>query len=935
MSEGSQTLESIVSRYRRVDSDSALANAEVELELRFRRIDFFVFKTVYDAFVKNDTKNTGVVSQTINSIMEEEPVARRARHRTSGSDRASLIRQVVFENGSKVRDSYYRKWALMPAYQVRGSALAYVVALSAEEPLEHAFSSDANAIIRIKCRVSFQCSEHPQWRVDFTITRTITGSDARSALANIVKTMFPPGKKVSPSTLLEVLSLDDANSEMRSLYGYEIEIEHVPTSEPKSRDAVRPGQLTELAAIVLGHSSESYFREAAYQAEVYHIATFTVTELGLLRNFEHEWGLKRLVPSVTALTRADYKGMYPPTGYFLLDKADGIRAVASVRKGKLLVLADNLLEYAGSSSELPTIVDGELVRTDDGKPPVFYAFDVVLLRGENYAETGYEVRASQLAAATELLRSYGLDARPKTVIRLTASSPETLKAQFQDPEFSPRPYETDGRILVEPGKPYSSTVSYKWKSSEDTTIDFLARKPSAKTLGKLPYSALPGHELYFLFVGINPDLFSALGLELVPGYRDIFGTKHREQGRGAYFPVQFAPSDSPHAYVYQHPKQHPGGDRFWTENLEGKIVELRCTGDCAAAGNNTLPAWELVRLREDRARELNTGTYFGNDFRTAELTWLNYIDPFTEPQLWEGPSLGYFATPKSAMYRAQTAFTSAVKSYRITNSLAKLPWVVDLASGKGQDLGRYLEAGIGKILFMELDRSAISELIRRKYTYAYTKGRRGRVATVTPPPSARTAVYALQADLSLPFEINSKRAHAVSGFPTTGADAVVCNLALHYFAESVASLRNFAQLCRGIVRVGGTVVLTIMHGGRVHALLRKNKIVQGESWKASNDGVLKYSIRRDFMDNSLTDAGQRVGVLLPFSGGSYYEEFLVNTDTVKKVFRTYGFTVAEDTSFADFLPKFTESNSTTASMLSDVDLTFLGLYGELVFRRTK
>jgi hypothetical protein len=941
-----QTLESLVARYRRAAAAPALARAEIELEVRFRGVDFHIFETVLRALVaKEIAVDAGTVTHTVNAIMGEDPATRRPRHRAGAyGRRANLIRQLTFDSssaeGRKVGERYYRKWPLVAPFRVRNPhALDYNVVLSAEEGLPGSFTSDAGALIRVKSRASFV---HASWRIDLTVTRALRGSDAQTALPGVVAKMFRAGA-ATPANMLEILDLADPDSEYRGLYNYELELEHLPGGEGAAED-LRPAEVTALVGRVLRLINATYMEEAVYQAEIFHVAGFVVDAPGLLRRFEHEWGLKRLAPQVVALTRGEYKAIYPPTGFMVLDKADGVRALASVRDGRLLVLADDLLTFhAPEASDAarvarPTIVDGELVR-GGGRRPVFHAFDVIAILGENVSGAGYEARVGHLADAVGILRDFGLDARPKPVVHITASEPAELKAQFLSPVFERRPYGTDGRILVEPGKPYRSTLAYKWKSLWDTTIDFLARRAPPSALGRRPFADAPGHKLHFLFVGINPDLFDALGLERLPGYRELFGGRYSS---GSYFPIQFSPSDAPLAYLYQHPDEKPVGAsgaargwEGWAREIDGKVIELRCAGEggaCAAAGFLGSPAWQLVRVREDRAREIRTQRYFGNDFRIAELTWLNYVDPFEEAQLWEGAALGYFAAPKSAMYRAQTAFTSFVKSRRIESALPHAQWVVDAAIGKGQDFGRYVKAGVRHVVGIDIDQSALSELVRRKFSHAghgRKKARRGRGRKRHGP----TTLFALRADLTSPHEEVAAKVRTIVGFPAAGADALVSNLAIHYFAGDVVHIRNFAALCRGLVKVGGTVIITTMFGQKVHDLLSSEHVGTGESWDSRRDGVLKYSIRRDYAEPRLTTVGQRIGVLLPFSNGEYYEEFLVNVDSLVEEFAARGFAATATPSFDAFFDDFRTRNPTMSKMLTPADFEFLGLYGEIVFRR--
>jgi SAM-dependent methyltransferase len=292
---------------------------------------------------------------------------------------------------------------------------------------------------------------------------------------------------------------------------------------------------------------------------------------------------------------------------------------------------------------------------------------------------------------------------------------------------------------------------------------------------------------------------------------------------GSYFPIQFSPSDAPLAYIYQHPDDSPHG-----AEIDGTIVEARCAGSCiAAAGGAAFVDWEVTRVREDRRRELASGSYFGNDFKTAEIIWLNNFDPFHREQLSEGPALDYFMQPKSGIYRAQTSAISFIKRQRIAG-LKHSGWVLDIGTGKGQDLRHYLDAEIQHLVAVDQDRAALSELVRRKYVFAKKgtalgtvvrtddngrgvarRGRDGKSRTAT-------TIHVLAANASSPLtQLLDK--FEMFGLNRMTADALVCNLAVHYFLVDLAAMRNFIALARGAVKIGGQVILTILIGENVHA----------------------------------------------------------------------------------------------------------------------
>jgi hypothetical protein len=92
---------------------------------------------------------------------------------------------------------------------------------------------------------------------------------------------------------------------------------------------------------------------------------------------------------------------------------------------------------------------------------------------------------------------------------------------------------------------------------------------------------------------------------------------------------------------------------------------------------------------------------------------------------------------------------------------------------------------------------------------------------------------------------------------------------------------------------------------------------------------------RERSADALEPAGQRIGVLLPFSEGRYYEEFLVNTKALTAEFAARGFGLVASTSAAGSIADFEARNRAVAALLTEGDRRWLALYGELVFQRNK
>ena len=72
--------------------------------------------------------------------------------------------------------------------------------------------------------------------------------------------------------------------------------------------------------------------------------------------------------------------------------------------------------------------------------------------------------------------------------------------------------------------------------------------------------------------------------------------------------------------------------------------------------------------------------------------------------------------------------------------------------------------------------------------------------------------------------------------------------------------------------------------------------------------IYPNSIKKIYSSETLEVCGQKIGVLLPFSNGEYYEEYLVNTKTIIREFKDNGFQLIENTSISSKLQEFNLSN---------------------------
>lgn len=860
-------LDEIIDRYKKE------INNGPELEIRFKNVDYRNFSIIYNYLIKN-TEKKAYITQVVGSTMKQK-------------NGCQNIREIHFRDKISYKKMYNSKMPLLvPYYDSNQFGLSFKVSLSLEKSNIKEFISDETAIIRVKNRASFFMTDNGlEWRLDLSVVRQLIGSNI-SSLEKIVNQMF----KTNTVTVENMLALFNEDKISQKIYKYEIEAELINNEQVKSSDVLS------MAQKILHIANPSYLSDTLLQSKIYEIAKVIVKSPGYLQQFYKNLGLKQLLPKVVAITRYDYRNIYPLQGYYITDKADGTRAIGMCNDKKGYIVSEKLRIFDSNKEVKSTIVDAELIDN------TLYIFDAIVVDGLDISQMNFEQRVLLLDKAAKELQSVGIDAKVKDYIYVSDLNVEKHIKEIYYKKG--RPYEIDGLIFVKPGDNYVSTKSYKWKKIEDNTIDFLVKKAPRSLLGRKPYLVKDGFTIYFLFVGISHDLFQSLGLHMCPGYSEIFDDSKLSN----YFPIQFSPSNAPLAYIYY----HPDGNIM---NIEDNVVEFRCIDN-----SKTLIEWIPVRVRGDRQKDLESKTYYGNDYKVAEITWINYLDPFPLEQLWTNSSNeDYFASNKSGIYHAQTSAMSFLKTERIM-SFMHSNWVIDIDSGKGQDLGRYFNAKVKNLITIDNDKASLSELIRRKFTFAQDKTKK-----------TSTNVYVILADMTDDYTITLSKIYDNISIPSGHIDLIVCNLSIHYYIYTQELLSNFINFVSNLIRINGHLVITCFFGENIFKLL--SDIEEDQTWTVYENETIKYSIKKMYSSKKLELFGQKIGVILPFSKGEYYEEYIVNIDNLTKELKKYGFSLVNKSSVS--ISDFTMKNPTVAANLTKDDITYLSLYGELVFQKVK
>ena len=321
----------------------------------------------------------------------------------------------------------------------------------------------------------------------------------------------------------------------------------------------------------------------------------------------------------------------------------------------------------------------------------------------------------------------------------------------------------------------------------------------------------------------------------------------------------------------------------------------------------------------------NEPNYFGNDFtRVAVVNWAASQDPIRLEEMHIGVNT-YFNKGKDSYYFAQTSAMSFAKS-KIMNwafehakpsessaNAGKAFGVIDCAAGKGQDLNRYINAGVTNLLAMDIDKVALAELVTRYYEKVHDRRK-----------SINMQINIIPQDMT---EQHSKIVEKIKNIWKRNGEFVypnmiVCNLAIHYFTRNIVELKNFVSFAKAMMQTGSVFMYTTFGGEKIFNLLTQHN---GE-WLVQTEGAVRYRIVRKYTGQAFMDFGQTIQVKLPFTGDDLYEENLVNTNYINFIFKQHGINVVKSGFMDEFLPALQAENPQIFKMLTEDDKKFIGLY---------
>jgi hypothetical protein len=631
------------------------------------------------------------------------------------------------------------------------------------------------------------------------------------------------------------------------------------------KDKPKKIDVNELLSIIMSPTMSDYNPE-------FHRVLSKIVKLVPRNRKQRSSTVKEVSNQVIALSKVIYQDEVQQiiNSFDVLHKTDGTRCLVLMEDRKEYILTSGI-KTGICSCDGPTIYDGELYENK------VYVFDVMMYNGVNLTGKSFHIRKSYISKVIE-------DSDVAVAKDIAGLSVNSFRDEIKKFYEGKREFKTDGLILTPRDQPYYPMKVYKWKEPENITIDFLIKRCPHSLAGATPYLARPKQTMYLLFCGSRQDIRHKFMFPNIRDYHQIFPNVQQN----FYRPALFRHPQNMYDHIYYNKK----------ETLDGKVGEfIRKRGG----------GWTLVRIREDRQIDISSGKYFGNDYKTASNNYDNYYNPLLLADIYKAPNYGYFNSDNRA-YAKVRKFNSFVKQHLI-HRFKGAKAIIDLAAGQGQDLMRYSKMNVEKALMIDIDAHAIAKLNSRRFNIPNPMGIWTMITDLTQPKDTTIGQIARH------FEI-----------PQTGADLIICNFALHYLTQTKNMMTNSLGLVKTLLGTKKHFIATFFDGDEILKIVQENNDHPGE-WRVETDGLIRYSIKVK-NTKKLAKYGHRVDLILPFSGGEYYTETLINFRELVLVAKKLKMEV-ETGLFSDFFDK------PGMPELDKDDRKFAGLYRWVVLKNTK
>lgn len=523
-------------------------------------------------------------------------------------------------------------------------------------------------------------------------------------------------------------------------------------------------------------------------------------------------------------------------------------------------------------------------------------------------------------------------------------------------------YETDGLIYTPiklpvggyvEGKLPNNTgvmwnVCFKWKPSQDNTIDFLVNIMKEKTeegnyIDKLKYQyddktkELKKYKTLILKTGYNPNIYDKVDICM-----SLYTNDNKQIGKKKkYIEKEFIPNNPYLAESYladiEVVTDSQGNDKMicykTSDEIEdNSIVEMSYD----VSIHEVRKRWKPRNVRYDKTMERRLGyTQYGNDYATAESIWNSYYNPITKHMITTGEGVEpqdildsedkYY----SRVIKRDKSYTKSLLDFH--NSFVKSKLIqsvsilvgdkgrlLDFACGKAGDLHKWIQSNLKLVVGIDISVDNIEntndgacmryydtrELYEKKKQLdkvpqmLFLAGNTSKSISngdCSSIPKYKELLQIIFGNQQIEKAKVNNNLLKLWNLGENGFDITSIQFALHYYFKDKDTLKGILDNISKHTKIGGYFIGTCFDGQLIFDKLKgltKGDYIQGEV-----NGVRIWRIKKDYeidsLDNDETSLGKSIWVYME-TINQMIKEYLVNFDYLTILMKKYGFELVDD-----------------------------------------
>ena len=328
--------------------------------------------------------------------------------------------------------------------------------------------------------------------------------------------------------------------------------------------------------------------------------------------------------------------------------------------------------------------------------------------------------------------------------------------------------------------------------------------------------------------------------------------------------------------------------------------------------------WVPLRVRYDKTTEmLKSFRNFGNAYHVANDNWKSIHNPIHADMISTGMNIPdvsvsddkyYNDTSKTFKTDSMKAFHNLfVKKILILSASKQSGTLIDFACGKAGDLPKWIASKLSFVFGVDINKDNIENrqngacarfLNYKKNTkyMPYALFVNGNSSLNVRSGKAMLDDKAVQITNAV-FGIGSKDEKTLGkgvirqyGKGENGFNVSSCQFALHYFLESIDTLKGFLRNVAECTATGGYFIGTAYDGKKIFNMLKDKK--KGDGERIIVDGERVWEVTKAYdsnvFENDATSIGYQIDVYQD-SINKTFPEYLVNFDYLERVMEMYGF----------------------------------------------